>query len=247
MNLVIDIGNTHAKAAVFQGETLQDSVHCRANSPEKLQSFIETYANSIDACIVSSVGQANMPLQDFLKSCPFSVVVLNAEMKLPFANLYATPHTLGSDRMAAVAGAMTCFPETDVLIVDVGTCVTYDFLDGRGIYRGGNISPGISLRLMSLHEHTARLPLIEKDGDVEEIGTSTEVAMRSGVMLGLQYEVNGYIERFVNQHPQSKVILTGGKKKTMSIKSHLKPYVSIDCHLVEKGLNAILRQNAGKA
>ena len=240
MNLVIDIGNTYAKAAVFQGETLLHSVHCRADKPTELIDFTETYKKDIGHCIVSSVGQPNAALQEYLSACPFQIVVLNADMPLPFVNLYRTPHTLGSDRAAAVVGAVTCFPKQTVLIIDMGTCVTYDLVDGQGIYRGGNISPGISLRLMTLHEHTARLPLVSEEGEMPEIGMDTDTAIRNGVIRGMQYEVNGYIDDILRQYPDAKIVLTGGKKKLLHIDNRWKPNIIIDCHLVEKGLNAVL-------
>lgn len=162
--------------------------------------------------------------------------------ELPIKIGYATPETLGLDRIAAVVGAVMQCPDKAVLIVDAGTCVTYDLLTADGTFAGGNIAPGIRLRLRAMHEHTGKLPLIDDAGETPEIGFSTETAMRAGAVLGVAYEIEGYIARLNKVYPDLFVFLTGGDALKLAAK--IKSRIFVDENLVLTGLNRILQENA---
>ena len=143
---------------------------------------------------------------------------------------------------AAVVGAVMQCPDKAVLIVDAGTCVTYDLLTADGTFAGGNIAPGIRLRLRAMHEHTGKLPLIDDAGETPEIGFSTETAMRAGAVLGVAYEIEGYIARLNKVYPDLFVFLTGGDALKLAAK--IKSRIFVDENLVLTGLNRILQENA---
>ena len=137
-------------------------------------------------------------------------LVLSSELSLPFANSYQSPETLGPDRLALVAGAQGKHPNTNTLVVDLGTCITFDFIDASATYHGGAISPGLEMRLKSLKEFTARLPKIQAGYPEDFVGTNTSASILSGVVYGIINEVNGAIEAYKQRYPDIKVILTGG-------------------------------------
>lgn len=161
--------------------------------------------------------------------------------RVPIINKYSTPLTLGSDRLAAVVGANWLQPGRDVLVIDIGTCVTFDFINSSGEYLGGNISPGPTMRLKALNHFTARLPLVERRGDTPDFGTDTTTAIRSGVMNGIKYEIEGYIHSFLAKYPQLFVYLTGGVHLNLQFSENLSIFA--DDFIVPKGLNRILEYN----
>lgn len=159
---------------------------------------------------------------------------------LPIQNKYSTPSTLGTDRLASVVGAY--FHDSNklcpALCIDCGTAITYDFITADGQYLGGNISPGVSMRLRSLHEFTSRLPLVDKDGEIPPIGNSTETAIRSGVITGVRHEIIGYIDTYKVKYPDLNVFFTGGDAINFVYPS--KKCTFVDDFLVLKGLHIIL-------
>jgi type III pantothenate kinase len=160
---------------------------------------------------------------------------------IPIRNLYRTPQTLGVDRLAAVIAAYTTKPHHPALVIDAGTCITYDFIDEHGQYQGGNISPGMEMRLKALHEFTSKLPKIEVSGETPDYGYSTETAIRSGVIRGIEHEISGYIQHLKKNYPSLLVFLTGGNE--FSFDTNLKSGIFADGFLVLKGLNRILDYN----
>ena len=241
MNLVIDIGNTFAKAAVFKGNQLQKAVHFRRSDLAPLEAFLEGVEPV--ACAFSSVADHTENIEAMLGRLKCKVLHVTGQTPVPFVNLYSTPKTLGSDRLAAVAGAFVLYPTTDILVIDAGTCITYDFIDAKGCYRGGNISPGPAMRFQMLHEQTARLPLIDEEGGKPLLGDDTRTAIRSGVLHGVRYEMQGYISELSEKHPNLKVVMTGGKKNNLILSYDLWNEIVHEPHLVEIGLNAILTYN----
>ena len=163
------------------------------------------------------------------------------EMPIPIENLYETPHTLGVDRLAAVIEAHSAQPGHPKLVIDAGTCITIDFIDEHGRYKGGNISPGIDMRLDALHTYTSKLPKIEREGEILALGKNTETAIRSGVLRGIEHEINGYIQQFLKIYPSLLVFLTG--RIEISFETKLKSVIFADSFLVLKGLNRILEYN----
>lgn len=241
MNLVIDIGNTFAKAALFEGQHLTDSVHCRRGEAEMLQTFLK--GAKPDACAISCVASDTADINTWLAGLTCPVLRITGTTPVSFRNNYRTPHTLGSDRIAAVAGALTIKPKKDVLVADIGTCLTLDVIDRSGTYLGGNISPGPSMRFMALHEGTARLPLVEQEGECPATGYNTETAIRSGVLRGIALEVEGYARHLCKEKTDLTLIVTGGKSLLLLPLLDQSTRIIHEPHLVEIGLNAILNHN----
>ena len=181
------------------------------------------------------------PVDELRANLPFPLLKLSHDTPIPIANRYRTPETLGSDRLAAVVGASSLKPGKDLLIIDAGTCITYEVIDARGNYWGGNIAPGMQMRLKALHEFTARLPLVEAEGDVPGMGYNTETAIRSGVLRGMKYEIEGYIKSMRAKFPHLLVFLTGGDH--INFDPGIKNIIFSDRFIVPRGLNKILDYN----
>lgn len=199
-------------------------------------------SQSVDAAIFSTVTEPDTEALAILQQRVPRFVHFDHTSRIPVRIGYHTPHTLGLDRIAAVVGASMECPGQPVLIVDAGTCVTYDLLTADGVFAGGNIAPGIRLRLLAMHEHTGKLPLIDDTGETPEIGFSTETAMRAGATLGVAYEIEGYIARLNEVYPDLFVFLTGGDALKLAAK--IKSRIFVNENLVLTGLNRILQENA---
>lgn len=239
MNLVIDIGNTVAKIAVFDGTELLEVVHDANTALERLPEVCGKYAcrRAIVATVVDLEEQARRRLE----ALPVPLLWLDSRTPLPVENLYETPETLGYDRMAAVVGASERFPGRDLLVIDAGTCITYEFIDAAGRYHGGNISPGMQMRFKALHRFTGRLPLVTPEGTLLPLGKDTDTAIRAGVLKGMEYEIAGYIGAMRHKYPELLVFLTGGDD--FSFDTNVKSIIFADRFLVLKGLNRILNYN----
>lgn len=240
MNLIIDQGNSVTKMALFQAGQLQNVGYYPQWDSVTMARFLD--AHPIDAAIFSTVTTPDDEALMLLKQRVPVFVQFDHSSHIPIQIGYATPHTLGLDRIAAVVGALMQQPGVPVLIVDAGTCVTYDLLTADGTFVGGNIAPGIRLRLLAMHEHTGKLPLISDEGEIPEIGFSTETAMRAGAILGVAYEIEGYIARLRETYPELFVFLTGGDALKLAAK--IKSRIFVDENLVLTGLNRILQENA---
>lgn len=239
MQLVIDIGNTVAKLAAFEGDRLLEVVYDDNHALSRLPAWAAGYAFS--RAIVSSVVTLPAEAEARIAALGLPVVRLSHRTPLPIEVLYETPETLGCDRLAAVVGAQAQAPGRDLLVVDAGTCITYELLDAKGRYLGGNISPGIGMRLKALHAFTDKLPRVEADGRLPELGKDTQTAIRCGVMQGVEHELNGYIVSLRHKYPQLLVFLTGGDE--IPFDTNLKSIIFADKFLVLKGLNRILSYN----
>lgn len=239
MNLVIDIGNTTAKIAVFDREEPVEVIHTSNQTLSSLQEIVDKYP--VRKGIVSSVITLTDDVKAALAYTGIRMLHFTSETPIPITNLYETPKTLGSDRLAAVVAANYLHPGHDALVIDAGTCITYDFIDAAGNYRGGNISPGIDMRLKSLHTFTDKLPLISPEGEYRSWGSTTEGAIRSGVIRGIGMEISGYILETSREYPDLYVFLTGGNGFSFDIK--IKNAIFADKYLVLKGLNRILNYN----
>lgn len=236
MNLVLDLGNTRIKAALFNaGELVQKLTF---PSAAELLSFLQQ--NQFEHAIVSSVNQ---PADELLSAVHTTgkKIKLKSGLSLPIENHYATPDTLGVDRLAAACGAFHLFPNRDCLVVDAGTCINYEFIDKNGHYLGGAISPGVAMRFEAMHKFTARLPLVHLTNDVPMIGNSTETCMQSGVENGVLAEVDGTIEKYIAIYPGLVVILCGGDAAIFE--NRLKHRIFVAPDLILKGLNSILLYN----
>ena len=197
-----------------------------------------------DACILSNVSVADQEIIDVLTQKAVHFMELTADTPVPVRNLYKTPATLGKDRLAAVVGAYSLFPERDILVIDAGTALTIDFVDREGNYHGGSISPGLNMRFRALHEFTKKLPLMKQTDDCEIIGDSTDAAIISGVQNGIIFEVEAYIHQFVNKFPQLVIILTGGDG--IFFENKIEKHIFAESNLVFFGLEKIALINTNK-
>ncbi len=245
MNLIIDIGNTTAKLAIYEGNNLTHS-HITNSNPDAVAEAITQICNSysVQNCIVSSVSLQYSDILGALDGIGGAVLTLDASTKIPIRNSYSTPKTLGNDRLAAAVGAATMFPGCNCLIIDAGTAITYDYLRDGSEYLGGNISPGIDIRFKALHHYTSRLPLITDPQPTDTFGLSTTEAITNGVVNGVIHEIEGYISDFEKKNVNSKIILTGGGSIYLSKK--LKITIFAEPNLVMFGLNRILNYNVLK-
>jgi type III pantothenate kinase len=239
MNLVIDIGNTQIKIAVFDHTSLvyQDIIDAVKIVPV-LKNLVEKHA--ISEVILSHVAKIDVEELDQMKSI-FKILVLNHKTKLPFINKYMTPSTLGVDRLALVAGAVNQFPKENVLVIDAGSCITYDFVNTRSEYFGGSISPGIEMRYKSVNSFTANLPLLDKIVELPEIGNSTDNAIHRGILNGVIQEIDGVIQQYKDINRKLTVVLTGGD--TIFLAKNLKSGIFAIPNFLLEGLNSILIHN----
>ena len=240
MHLIIDIGNTRGKLLAFdeQGNPKAEA-QTDGRTLEGLADFAQR--NDCRQGIISSTIGLTQAAERQLCGLPFEVLRLTGKTPLPIRNLYRTPDTLGTDRLAAVVGAWTMQPRRNLLVVDCGTCITYDFIDSEGNYWGGNISPGLNMRLKALHEQTARLPLVSPSGETPDMGFDTDTAIRSGVIQGIRHEIEGYIRQMKEKYTQVSVFLTGGDTINLAFRSDCTIFA--DNFIVPRGLNQILVYN----
>lgn len=235
MNLVVDYGNSSAKVAIFDQHKLTEK-HVFAQQDE-LKHFIET--SRAENFIISSVSAEAEKVLSWSRA-PHKFI-LTHKLPLPVTILYATPHTLGVDRIAGACGATQLFPERNKLVIDAGTCITYDFTDSKKQYHGGGISPGLSMRFKAVHTFTARLPLASIVENPELIGNSTELSIQSGVINGTVAEIDGIIERYQQKYPDLQVVLCGGDAAFFENKLKASIFASPDLVLI--GLNSVLIHN----
>jgi type III pantothenate kinase len=239
MNLIVDIGNTTTKLAVFKGHEKVSVSRINELSCEELEKNLSGL--KIKRAIISSVKKVHPLISElFFTNIPF-VHVLSHKSKLPFIIGYETPETLGTDRIAAVAGAFSLFQGTEVLIIDAGTAITFDFLID-GVYSGGNISPGIGMRFKALNKFTGKLPLVSLTENYTFPGRNTTDAIVAGVITGVIYEINEYIRTFEKKHTDFKIVLTGGDSGFLINKIDYQLTYLPD--IVIDGLNNILEYNA---
>jgi type III pantothenate kinase len=206
---VIDIGNTRIKAAVFNSES-------EIIDHSTFKTLAETYdwlsENQVCSVIISSTSSIEITPDPRLK-----IITLNHNSKIPFKNLYQTPLTLGPDRIAIMAAAFFMYPNKNVLVFDIGTCITIDFLNESGEYYGGNISPGVQLRLKAMHEMTGLLPLSSFEYQTNSLGNNTMSALANGVFNGISNEIKGYIDSFNKQYNNLIIVFTGGDSKYFEV------------------------------
>jgi type III pantothenate kinase len=209
MILTVDIGNTRIKGAVFEGNTQIDTFFFTKNDfQKKIKNILKTH-QKITHLVVASVGDVEK--ESFLEfKKELNVHFISHKDSFPFFNDYETPQTLGIDRMVLAAGAIFQFPNQNRLVIDAGTCVTFDFIDDKDKYHGGAIAPGLRLRYESLHNFTAKLPLLTLESPKDLIGKSTSQSIHSGVVNGLVYEIDGFIEEYRARYSNFIIILTGG-------------------------------------
>jgi type III pantothenate kinase len=199
---VVDIGNTRIKCALFNtyGEIIQQAAFA---DTEEVSGWL--ILHKVSRAMISSVARHTLQAMDGIE-----MWTLDHDTKTPFINLYETPQTLGVDRIAAMAAASVLYPRQAVLVFDIGTCMTIDLLSPENRYRGGNISPGLDMRLKAMHTMTGKLPYATPDAAGNELGVSTVNALANGALHGMIHEIEGYIAHFRSLYPELVVILCGG-------------------------------------
>jgi len=240
MNLIIDVGNSRIKLAVFDNEQLVFKKTCNQKEIVEMLLEIKETNPSVKKAIISSVGFISKTDLKKIQSL-FQLFILDETINLPFINLYKTPKTLGVDRMALVSAAVKQFPKKNILIIDAGTCITYDFLSKKNVYNGGAISPGITMRYKALNTFTVNLPLLEKKSIKKITGTTTKKSIHSGVIFGVLNEINGAINDYKQKYKDLTVILTGGDAHFLQ--DHLKNGIFANSNFLLEGLNYILETN----
>ena len=241
MNLIIDVGNSFVKLAVFQDDELVVKKNIKQDVIVKHIDILRKDYGSIEKAIMASVGRLKEKNLEYIRK-NFDLLELNYKTAVPFVNLYETPNSLGLDRIALVSASMKHFPNNNVLIIDAGTCITYDFVTAKNDYLGGAISPGISMRYKSLHNLTANLPLLEKEMPENIIGSSTNSSIHSGVINGVLKEIDGNIETYQQKYSDLTIILTGGDANFLS--KQLKSSIFANSNFLLEGLNYILQFNS---
>jgi type III pantothenate kinase len=239
MNLVVDIGNSRTKAGWFIHDQLTESQSIDKITRKSWMGLVEKVP--VDRILVSTVSATDRDTFFLTGTGKKKLLFLDHNIPLPFKISYASPETLGNDRIAAAAGALCLYPGYPLLVMDLGTAITIDFVTASGEYKGGNISPGLATRFKSLHDHTARLPLIEKDNRYPEFGIDTNSAIAAGVQQGILFELNGYMSRFEEKYPQCRFVITGGDAGFFV--HMLKKTIFVHPDLVLTGLNHILEFN----
>ena len=240
MNLIIDIGNTRVKAAVFEKDTLIDLIFF---DKESILSEIKTITKKylISKGILSNVALISDATLKKIKKI-VQIRILSSSTKVPFINLYQTPKTLGIDRIALAAAAVTQFSEKNVLVIDAGSCITFDLITSKKEYLGGAISPGIKMRFQSLNYFTANLPLLDKEEVTNFIGVNTQESINSGIVNGVLQEIDGVINQYKKKYSHLTVVLTGGDTNFLS--KQLKSSIFAHQNFLLEGLNDILIFNS---
>ena len=240
MKLVLDIGNTLGKLVVYRQ---QDEVfRSQFELGEMYTTLIDLFFDfpEIKQAILCSVVSIEAQIQLLLKEKTILLEV-NSDIKLPFQNRYETPETLGADRIGLVAAAAFRYPGKNCLVVDAGSCVTYDFISSDGIYRGGAISPGLQMRFKAMHEHTKKLPFVSLKEEFIALGANTQNSILAGVVNGLVFEIEGWQSSLGTTHEDLTLILTGGDAQFLS--KRLKNTIFAHSNFLVQGLCQLLDYN----
>ena len=233
-----DFGNTRKKLAVFQKDQIEKIIVLNDDNPATITELINQYKPN--KSILSSVINHNKEIETLL-SVNSRFHLLSHLSKLGFTTPVGKPETIGADRLALVAAAVHFYPKSNNLVIGMGTCVTYNFINKFHEFVGGAISPGMEMRLRSMHEFTAKLPLVNADSNVPLMGYDTETNLLTGAVLGLAKEIDGFIEAYAERWSNFNVLLTGGD--LVHLASHLKNKIFADPDLIFKGLYAISEVN----
>jgi len=243
-NLVIDVGNTSTKIAVFKQDELVFTERYQEPENKIIENILADH--DIEKAIISTVKKGQEEWETVLKERA-RLIYFNAEMTTGINNHYLTPKTLGLDRLAGIIGANYLYPRDNNLVIDGGTCIKYDYVDADANYSGGSISPGLNMRYKALNHYTGALPLLREDADFNgSTGNDTKSAITSGVQNGIKYELTGFIKSYKNGINELNIILTGGDSiffDTLLKNSIFAPCVKIEPFLVLKGLNTAIQKH----
>jgi type III pantothenate kinase len=238
MTLCFDFGNTRLKCAVFYGSSIKKIILLDDDSTETIKELIDKYHPA--KTILSSVIDHNIEIENLLSSSS-KFHKLDHLTKLPFTTPVAKPATIGADRLALAAAAVYFHPQKNNLVIGLGSCITFNFVNKYNQFIGGSISPGMEMRFRSLQTFTAKLPLIKADWNFPLIGYDTKTNILSGVLLGMAKEIDGIIEAYEEKFSNFNVLLTGGDAAYFA--HHIKNKIFADPDLIFKGLYAISEFN----
>lgn len=242
MNLIIDVGNTAVKLAVFDGFKLKtQTTESKTRVLSAVKSLIKKF--KVNHAIISKVGSLSHYTIHKISEYT-NLIILTKDTPVPFKNCYKTPETLGADRIALAAAAVLQYPNTNLLVIDAGTCVTYDFINNQKQYLGGAISPGLTMRYKAMHTFTEKLPLLKPNATNQLTGGTTLESMHTGTFVGILNEIDGFISAYKNIYPNLTVILTGGDAKILG--NQLKNSIFANSNFLLEGLNSILEFNITK-
>ena len=235
-----DFGNTRLKCAIFKNRELENLIVIDNDLPETIQAVLNQYQPN--KTILASVINHN-PASEAILASQTQFHKLSYTSKIPLTTPVGKPETIGADRLALCAAAVDLFPNQHNLVIGLGSCITYNFVNKFHEFLGGSISPGMQMRFRSMHEYTALLPLIEADNQFPLIGFDTKTNLLSGVILGMAKEIDGIIEAYSLKYSNFNVLLTGGDMGFFV--PHLKKKIFADSYLIYKGLYAISEFNNG--
>jgi type III pantothenate kinase len=236
--LCIDFGNTRLKAAVFHDHSFMEEINIESDTIETISSLLVKYNPA--KTILSSVINHNPEIEILLASKTLFHKLSN-QSKLNFKIAVSKPDTIGPDRLALIAAACDLFPGKNNLVIGMGSCITYNFVNHQSQFLGGAISPGMDMRFKSMHEYTAKLPLVQNDWNFPLIGYDTKTNLQSGVIFGIASEIDGFIEKYSNKYGNFNVVLTGGDAPYFA--SQLKNKIFADVYFLFKGLYALSELN----
>lgn len=241
MNLILDFGNTRIKAGLFDGQELIEKKIF--NSSEELIAELDTFS-AIKSCFIGSVTAAHELAVKILRT-KFETILFSVNTPVPLKNLYKSVLSLGSDRLAAAVGAYSFYPNANVLTIDAGTCIKYNFVNVKNEYLGGAISPGIAMRLKAMHDYTHALPMIAADENYQKLlGQDTRESLLSGAIVGAAAEADGMIGKYTEIYPDIQVVVTGGDSTYLC--KQLKNRFFANQNILLYGLNTILNFNIEK-
>ncbi|MBA3649752.1 MAG: type III pantothenate kinase [Chitinophagales bacterium] len=238
MNLALDFGNSFTKLGIFERNNLIFFQSYKNLSVRNLHEVLKRFP--IKTAIISSVVEDSAKIEKYLRRL-YHVVEMKSDIPLPLENLYETPGTLGADRIAGIVGGYALFPKNNILVINAGTCITYDIAIANKGYLGGNITPGIDMQLKALHTFTQRLPLVKKQFSEDLLGKSTSSSILTGVMKGTVLEMEGFIKAYKKDYIALKVLLSGGD--ALMFETQLKTKIFAVPNLVLFGINKILTMN----
>lgn len=238
INLIVDAGNTSVKLALFSKGDMLLTKHIEPN----IQTFKRIYEEfeKISSILICDVQGLDWSFLNTIFD-PKNIFILDSTWKLPFINSYKTPETLGADRIGLIAAAVKEYPNSNVLVIDLGSCITYDLIKEDQTYVGGMISPGYTMRYKSLNTFTGKLPLVENETFTDDIGDDTKTSIQAGVFNGILHEIEGQIEFFRQKNENLTIILTGGD--CLQLSKRLKNPIFAHPNFLVKGLDYILQFN----
>lgn len=236
--LCFDFGNTRLKCAVFHGKNISEVVVLNNDEAETIDNIVKQYHP--DSAILSSVINHSPEVEKLLDQST-SFHKLSYQSKLPFTTPVGKPETIGADRLALAAASVAFFPRKHNLVVALGSCLTFNFVNKFGEFLGGSISPGLEMRFKAMHDHTAMLPMVEPDWNFPLIGYDTRTNLLSGVILGMSKEIDGFVDEYALRYSNFNAHLTGGNMPFFQ--PHLKNKIFADPYFLYKGLYAISEAN----